>query len=128
MPLFALGIGSLTRDGVDSLFGTITIRVGYGIHVEKEKETDYLGIAEKAMETFSQLFVPGKYLVESFPIMRYLPYPLPGTQFKRDAADCYSIVRKMRDAPWEAAMNALVSGSCRLASSSLTEVFSSLLA
>ena len=81
------------------------------------------------METFSQLFVPGKYLVESFPIMRYLPYPLPGTQFKRDAADCYSIVRKMRDAPWEAAMNALVRGEdCRLASPSLIQFFSSLLA
>nr|VWO99481.1 N/A [Ganoderma boninense] len=93
-----------------ALFGTITIRVGYGIEVDKEKGTDYLGIAEKAMETFSQLFLPGKYLVESFPIMRFIPYPLPGTQFKRDAADCYAIVRKMRDAPWEAAMNALHEG------------------
>ena len=90
------------------MFGAISIRVGYGVEVDKDRDTDYLGIAEKAMETFSQLFVPGKYLVESFPIMRFLPYPLPGTQFKRDAADCRSIVRKMRDVPWEAAVTALV--------------------
>ena len=111
-----------------SLFGTITIRVGYGLEVDKEKDTDYLGIAEKAMETFSQLFLPGKYLVESFPIMRFIPYPLPGTQFKRDAADCYAIVRKMRDTPWEAAMNAMASRSCRRVPTSLTGLLSPFLA
>ncbi|KAM5531259.1 hypothetical protein V8D89_015060 [Ganoderma adspersum] len=94
-----------------ALFEAISVRVGYGVEVDKDRETDYLGIAEKAMETFSQLFVPGKYLVESFPIIRFLPYPLPGTQFKRDAADCYSIVRKMRDVPWEATVTALREGS-----------------
>ena len=110
------------------MFGTITIRVGYGLEVDKEKDTDYLGIAEKAMETFSQLFLPGKYLVESFPIMRFIPYPLPGTQFKRDAADCYAIVRKMRDTPWEAAMNAMVSRSCCRVPTSLTGTLSPFLA
>ena len=48
-----------------SLFGAITIRVGYGIDVDEHKATDYLGIAQRAMETFSLAFLPGKYLVES---------------------------------------------------------------
>ncbi|EJF55961.1 cytochrome P450 [Dichomitus squalens LYAD-421 SS1] len=93
------------------LFGAITIRVGYGIDVDEHKDTDYLGIAETAMATFSLAFLPGKYLVEPFPILRFLPSFMPGAGFKREAAEWYPIVRKMRDLPWEAAMSALREGS-----------------
>ena len=99
-----------------SLFGAITIRVGYGIDVDEHKDTDYLGIAQRAMETFSLAFLPGKYLVEAFPILRYLPSFMPGAGFKREAAEWYPIVRRMRDVPWEAAMTALVSSNKKYAS------------
>lgn len=99
----------LELTAVVSLFGAISIRVGYGIDVDKDKDTDYLGIAERALVIFSQTFLPGKYLVEIFPILRYLPSFMPGAGFKREAAAWYPLVRRMRDVPWEAAITAMVS-------------------
>lgn len=92
----------------DSLFGAVIIQVGYGIDVDKS-DVDYLEIAEKAMETFSLAFLPGKYLVETLPILRHLPSFLPGAGFKREAAEWYPLVQRMLNVPWEAAMAALVS-------------------
>lgn len=64
------------------------------------------------MSTFSLAFIPGKYLAESFPILRFLPSYFPGAQFKRDAAAWYPKVREMCDAPWNAAMAAIGEGRC----------------
>lgn len=101
----------LSDSCVHSLFGAITIRVGYGIDVDKS-DVDYLGIAHSAMAIFSLAFVPGKYLAESFPILRFLPSFFPGAQFKRDAAEWYPIVRRMCDVPWQAALTAIREGCC----------------
>ena len=90
-----------------SLFAASIIRIGYGIDMDKS-EVDYLGIAEEAMEKFSIIFVPGKYLVETFPILRFLPSWFPGARFKRQAAEWFPLVRKMRDVPWDAAVTAMV--------------------
>ncbi|EJF55960.1 cytochrome P450 [Dichomitus squalens LYAD-421 SS1] len=92
------------------LFGAITIRAGYGIDVDTDKEIDYLEIAERAMAAFAVTFLPGKYLVELVPILRYLPSCIPGGHFKREAAEWSPIVRKMREVPWNAAMTALREG------------------
>ncbi|KAI0683656.1 cytochrome P450 [Cerioporus squamosus] len=91
------------------LFGALIIRVAYGIDVDKT-DVDYLGIAEEAMHNFSMAFQPGKHLVESFPILRFLPSFFPGAQFKRDAVEGYPIVRQMRDAPWAASKAAMREG------------------
>ena len=61
------------------------------------------------MAAFSSTFLPGKYLVEWFPILRYLPSFMPGGRFKRDAGESYPLANRMRDVPWEAATAALVS-------------------
>ncbi|KAI0753238.1 cytochrome P450 [Daedaleopsis nitida] len=93
------------------LFGSSIIRVGYGIDVDKS-DVDYLGIAEEAMNKFNLTFLPGKFLVDSFPSMRHIPSFLPGGGFKRWAARWYPTVRRMRDVPWDAAVNAARKGDC----------------
>ena len=45
------------------------MRVTYGIEIDDELETDYLAMAEEAMSSFSSVFAPGKYLVESWPCL-----------------------------------------------------------
>ncbi|RPD69167.1 cytochrome P450 [Lentinus tigrinus ALCF2SS1-7] len=91
------------------LFGALITRIAYGIDVDKS-DVDYLGIAEEAMHNFSMMFQPGKHLVESFPILRFLPSFFPGAQFKRDAAKGYPVVRAMRDVPWAASKEAMCQG------------------
>ncbi|KAI0800105.1 cytochrome P450 [Fomes fomentarius] len=93
------------------LFGASIIRIGYGIDIEKS-DIDYLGIAEEALNKFSQVFVPGKYLVETFPSLCFLPAWFPGAKFKRQAAEWFPLIRNMRDIPWAAAVAAVKEGRC----------------
>lgn len=60
------------------------------------------------MHKFSIIFVPGKFLVELFPVLRFLPSWFPGAKFKRQAAEWFPLVRKMRDVPWAAAIDSMV--------------------
>lgn len=69
---------------------------------------DYLKIAEEALHKFSLTFLPGKFMVENFPILRFVPSWFPGATFKRQAAEWYPIARRMCDIPWDAALSAWV--------------------
>ncbi len=83
------------------------MRITYGIDIEKET-TPYMAIAAETMATFAAVFVPGKYLVETFPILRFLPSWLPGARFKREGKEWTQIVRRLRDTPWNATVAAMV--------------------
>ena len=76
------------------------VGVTTGIEVDEE-ETDYLKIAEDVLALFSAIFVPGKYLVETFPILRFLPEWMPGAQFKRDGKVWTKVVNKLVTIPWK---------------------------
>ena len=83
------------------------MRVSYGIEVDEES-IDYLEMAETVLAIFSDVFLPGKYLVETFPIMRCIPAWFPGAKFKREANGWRPSALRMRNVPWEAAMEAIV--------------------
>ena len=72
---------------------------------------DYLGIAEEAMHKFSLTFVPGKFLVETFPILRFVPAWMPGAKFKRDGKEWVKTVYKLVEHPWQQTMDVMKDGS-----------------
>ena len=45
----------------------------------------YIKIAEEAMRAISELMVPGAFLVDSIPILKYLPGWFPGAKFQTKA-------------------------------------------
>ena len=93
-----------------SYFGSAIIRVTYGLEVDTEpRGMEYLTIAEELMEGFSSVFAPGKYLVEVFPILRFVPKWFPGAQFKHDGEDLKHRAERLLNVPWDAAMEAVVS-------------------
>lgn len=87
------------------------MRVAYGIEVAEEND-EYVTMAEEGLAAFSSLLVPGKYLVELFPTLRFLPRWLPGVRFKRDAAEARVVVHRLRDTPWERTLAAMVCDYC----------------
>ncbi|KAI0643941.1 CyP450 monooxygenase [Trametes meyenii] len=93
-------------------FGASIIRVAYGIDIDAES-TPYLSIASETMATFAATFVPGKYLVETFPILRFLPPWFPGAQFRRDSEKWRPVVQRLRDVPWNATTKAAREGVAR---------------
>ncbi|KAM5539713.1 hypothetical protein V8D89_006526 [Ganoderma adspersum] len=67
------------------VFGSMSMRVTYGMS-PKDRHDDALALAMKGVKIMSQALVPGKYLVESFPILRHIPSWFPGARFQREAA------------------------------------------
>ena len=94
-----------------SSFASTILRIAYGIEVIDEEDR-FVAAAEAGSVTFSKAFVPGAFLVETFPILKYLPDWFPGAGFKRRAAVWKRIAHNMRDAPFEYAMKTWVSFIC----------------
>lgn len=64
--------------------GRVIMDIAYGIDV-KEKNDHFVKIAEHALEGGIDTGVPGTYLVDIFPFLRYVPEWIPGAGFKRKA-------------------------------------------
>ncbi|KAI8994065.1 cytochrome P450 [Trametes punicea] len=86
------------------------MRYTYGIEITDGSD-EYLIMAEQALDTFNAAFIPGKYLVETFPILRFLPSWLPGAKFKREGKAWTPIVHRLRDVPWARTLAAIDQGT-----------------
>ena len=84
------------------------MRISYGIEV-KEENDEYVTAVEDGVATFNEAFVPGAFLVETFPSLQYIPSWLPGGGFKRIAAAWRTVAHRMRDVPFERTLEAMVS-------------------
>ncbi|EJD42594.1 cytochrome P450 [Auricularia subglabra TFB-10046 SS5] len=65
--------------------GQIMLAITYGLPVEKHFD-EFTRMNEAVAEAFVEANVPGRYLVDSIPILRYVPMWFPGASFKRYAA------------------------------------------
>ncbi|KAJ6571315.1 cytochrome P450 [Mycena capillaripes] len=77
----------------------IIMSVAYGIDV-LPSEDPYVSLAYEAVETLSNAGVPGKYLVDSLPILKYVPSWFPGASFKRDAEEWKKLSQRLADMPF----------------------------
>ena len=57
----------------------------YGINVHPYNDP-YLKIGEEAIEATAELFIPGAFLVDIVPILKYVPEWFPGAKFQSKAA------------------------------------------
>lgn len=94
-----------------SIFASTILRISYGIQVGDEHDK-YVIANEEALDGFTQAFVPGKFLVETFPVLRFIPSWFPGGGFKRIAAGWKKLTVNMRDMPFEEIMAKMVSIRC----------------
>ncbi|KAL2008457.1 hypothetical protein VTN00DRAFT_6651 [Thermoascus crustaceus] len=65
--------------------GAIILKITYGYTIEPHKKDPLVDIAEQALEQFSVAATPGAFLVDTVPLLKYLPDWFPGTGFKRTA-------------------------------------------
>ena len=57
----------------------------YSIKIEPYNDP-YIKIAEEALGSISELIIPGAFLVDIIPILKYVPEWFPGGNFQRKAA------------------------------------------
>lgn len=82
--------------------GHIILKRTYGHTVVDEKDP-YIRLVEAASQSTSEAAVPGAFLVDIFPSMKYIPEWFPGAQFKRKAREWRKLSEAMINAPYDMA-------------------------
>ncbi|TFK33961.1 cytochrome P450 [Crucibulum laeve] len=83
-----------------TLSGETVISIAYGIDVEG-RDDPYIKMAEAGVRPLSNV-VPGRYLVDTMPWLKYVPAWMPGAGFKRDAIEWKRLITEMIEAPYAA--------------------------
>jgi hypothetical protein len=83
-----------------SLFAAIVMGVSYGISVQ-QTDDPYIFIAEKALKGFDEAGVPGRFLADTFPVMKYIPSWFPGAGWKRMAESYAELNQDVCTKPFE---------------------------
>ncbi|KAL0565745.1 hypothetical protein V5O48_016273 [Marasmius crinis-equi] len=63
---------------------SVTLKIAYGYTIADEDD-HFISIAEEASRVIASSTAPGKWLVDSVPILRFLPDWFPGARFKKRA-------------------------------------------
>ena len=75
------------------------MKIGYGITVQ-ESDDPYISIAEEAFEGIAEAGIPGAFLVDIFPILKYVPSWFPGAGFQKKAAHWREAINTMAEKPF----------------------------
>ncbi|WYZ44616.1 hypothetical protein EsH8_VII_001052 [Colletotrichum jinshuiense] len=67
--------------------GSLILKIVYGYTAEPFTKDPFLDMVGEAMDNFARAAVPGSFLVDVFPFLRYVPDWVPGTGFKQIAKD-----------------------------------------
>ena len=91
-----------------SLFGTIFMKISYGIHVQ-DSDDPLILLTEEAINGLSEASIPGAFLVDFLPILKYVPIWFPGAGFQKKAAHWSHINASMKQKPFDYVKDQLVS-------------------
>ncbi|KAK0475230.1 cytochrome P450 [Armillaria novae-zelandiae] len=90
----------------------IIMSITYGIDTLPEGDP-FVTAAEDALHTVAMAAIPGTFLVDSLPFLKYVPAWFPGAGFQRKASEWKVLARRMVDMPYEAAIRLIADGSYR---------------
>ncbi|VUC35883.1 unnamed protein product [Clonostachys rosea] len=71
--------------------GAVILKVAYGYAIQREKVDPLVLLIERMMHNFSIATVPGAWLVDFVPALKYLPDWFPGAAFKKKAREAEQI-------------------------------------
>lgn len=86
------------------------MKIVYGLEVDDDDDK-YIMIARRALDVFNNFMVPGRFLVDSLPVLRHVPSWFPGAGFKRKATVWRKDVLALRNVPFEAVMENVVNAA-----------------
>ncbi|KXN81911.1 O-methylsterigmatocystin oxidoreductase [Leucoagaricus sp. SymC.cos] len=92
------------------LFAAIIMNISYGISID-ESSDPYIYKAQESLIGFSEAGVPGRFLVDSFPIMKYIPDWVPGTGWKKFAEYYRELNKLVVTEPFEDVKRRMVEGT-----------------
>ncbi|KAL0573247.1 hypothetical protein V5O48_008716, partial [Marasmius crinis-equi] len=78
---------------------SIVLSVAYGLDIKPEDDP-YVAVSEAAIHPLLQALVPGAFLVDSLPWLKYVPAWFPGGGFKRKAEESKKLAIQMAQKPF----------------------------
>ncbi|KAF8883978.1 cytochrome P450 [Infundibulicybe gibba] len=88
------------RDHIRQAFASTIMDVTYGIKV-KEENDPYIKVVEASLDGINEAGVPGVFLVDFIPMLKYVPEWMPGAGFKKKAARWKDANYRMTEMPWK---------------------------
>ncbi|KAF5343467.1 hypothetical protein D9758_011861 [Tetrapyrgos nigripes] len=90
--------------------GSVILHATYGVVSPKDKEY-YVDLAHRAMTSVLQAALHGTYLIDYFPLLKYVPNWFPGAGFKREAKTWSKYSIDLRDQPWDQVQSEIAAGT-----------------
>ncbi|KAF4341844.1 oxidoreductase [Fusarium beomiforme] len=80
--------------------GSVILKIAYGYTAEPFREDILITMAGQAMDDVTAAGVPGAFLVDIMPLLRYVPDWVPGANFKRLAKKWKSELNDLTEKPY----------------------------
>ncbi|KAJ7339879.1 cytochrome P450 [Mycena albidolilacea] len=96
----------------EQMTGELIMSITYGNDV-LDANDPYLKLAHQSMHDLAAACVPGKYLVDAIPVLKYIPTWFPGAGFKRDARKWSQATQQYVELPFEEAKRKIAAGVSR---------------
>ncbi|KAH7253445.1 cytochrome P450 [Fusarium solani] len=80
--------------------GAVILKIAYGYTAEPFKDDVLVSMAGDAMDKFARAGVPGAFMVDMMPFLRYLPDWVPGTGWKRTARQWEAELHNVTEKPY----------------------------
>ncbi|KAF9558599.1 cytochrome P450 [Agrocybe pediades] len=90
--------------------GGLTISLAYGLPIKKVHDP-YIDLAERAMAALAAGSLPGAFLVNVIPLLKYIPDWFPGAGFKRKAKQWRKLQEDFRGIPFEQTAENMAAGT-----------------
>lgn len=87
--------------------GSIILMLTHGYEVQ-EHDDPVVKVVDEATEQFSDATAPGAFLVDVFPLLRYIPSWVPGAGFQKKAQEWRRTLNNMVETPYNLAKNRMV--------------------
>ncbi|KAJ6580679.1 cytochrome P450 [Mycena capillaripes] len=98
--------------------GALMMDVTYGIDVHSSDDP-YIHIAKNAMHGLSVASIPGAFLVDTIPALKYVPEWVPGAGFQRKAREWRKVTRDLMEVPFAEAKRKIALGTSATSFTSL---------
>ncbi|EWG52463.1 hypothetical protein FVEG_11206 [Fusarium verticillioides 7600] len=89
-----------SMDHIRTEAGPVILKIAYGYTAEPFKEDILIDMAGQAMDNVTAASVPGAFLVDTLPLLPYVPDWVPGANFKRLAKKWSSELDDLTEMPY----------------------------
>ncbi|KAJ7748918.1 cytochrome P450 [Mycena metata] len=98
------------RQHIKQMAAETIMSITYGIDV-LPKDDPYMSLAEEAIKVGVMAVTPGKFLVDSIPMLKYIPSWFPGAGFKIKAKEWQELGRRAQKIPFAETKRQIASGT-----------------